>query len=110
VSHPFLIVRATIEDEVMPEFVRWYREEHLPHVMAIPGVQKAYRSRCGGNRGNWTTLYQLADDVTVQQVLSSSEADQARRDWERWLSHVSELTVEVYAPLAPMPALIHRWN
>ena len=107
-SQPFLVVRASIEDAVMPEFLAWYEAEHLPHVLAIPGIVRAFRSRCHG-RVNWTALYELSDEATVQQVLSSSEADLARRDWERWLSHVSELTVEVYAPLTPVHAF-HRWN
>jgi hypothetical protein len=109
VTQPFLIVRASIEDGVMPEFLAWYEAEHLPHVMAIPGIVKAYRSQCRTRGANWTAIYILSEKATVQQVLASSEADQARRDWERWLAHVSDLTVEVYAPLAPLQAF-HRWN
>ena len=108
-AKPYLVVRATIEDTVMPDFVSWYVKEHLPHVMAIPGITKAFRSNCHRKGVNWTTLYEMADDGAVQKALASSEADRARRDWERWLPHVSELSVEVYAPLGPLPTF-HHWN
>ena len=108
-SRPVLVVRANIEPSIMDEFVRWYETEHLPHVMGIPGVIKAYRSRCHRRGINWTALYQLSDDASVQKVISSQEADRARRDWERWLPHVQELSVEIYAPLGPIPTF-HHWN
>ena len=40
---------------------------------------------------------------------ASPQAEVARQDWERWLPHVSELTVEVYARLSPLPTY-HHWN
>lgn len=109
IARPFLIVRAAIEDGRMDEFVAWYVREHLPHVMSIPGILKAYRSTCHRRGINWTALYMLKDEAAVQTAISSSQADVARRDWERWMPHVSELSVEVYAPLAPL-ASFHHWN
>jgi hypothetical protein len=109
VARPFLVVRASIEEKLMDDFVKWYVAEHLPHVMAIPGVIKAYRSSCRRRGVNWTALYELADESAVQTAIGSTEADQARRDWERWLPHVAELSVEVYAPLSPLSSF-HHWN
>ncbi len=108
-AKPFLVVRAKVEAAIMDEFVRWYVAEHLPHVMEIPGVVRAYRSQCHRRGINWTTLYELADDSSVQVVITSVEADRARREWERWMPHVEELTVEIYAPLGPIPGY-HHWN
>ena len=108
-SHPYLVVRASIAPAQMDDFVRWYMAEHLPHVMKIPGVTKAFRSNCYRRRVNWTAIYELHDDASVQRALGSPEADVARRDWERWLPHVSDLSVEVYAGLAPLPGF-HHWN
>jgi hypothetical protein len=51
----------------------------------------------------------LADQTSVQTVIGSSEADRARRDWERWLPYVADLSVEVYAPLTPLSGF-HHWN
>ncbi len=108
-SKPFLVVRAMIDESMMSDFVAWYLKEHLPHVLAIPGVTKAYRSNCKRKGVNWTALYELADETSVQTVIGSSEADRARRDWERWMPYVADLSVEVYAPLAPL-AGFHHWN
>ncbi|MEX0684117.1 MAG: hypothetical protein WD904_11190 [Dehalococcoidia bacterium] len=108
-ARPFLVVRASVAPEVMAEFDRWYRREHLPHVMAIPGVIKAYRSSCTRKGINWTTLYELADEASVQKAIGSPEAEKARRDWEAWVSHVSEVTVEIYAPLGSM-SVFHNCN
>jgi hypothetical protein len=108
-SRPFLVVRASIDDTMMDEFVAWYVKEHLPHVLAIPGVVRAFRSNCRGRGINWTCLYELAENASVQTVIASSEADRARRDWERWLPYVADLSVEVYAPLSPLSGF-HHWN
>jgi hypothetical protein len=108
-SQAYLVVRACIDPTVMDEFVCWYKQEHLPHVMAIPGVAKAFRSTARGGGCNWTAVYELSDDVTVGQVLTSSEANVARQDWARWIDHVTELSVSVYAAVTPMHAF-HRWN
>jgi hypothetical protein len=45
----------------------------------------------------------------VPEAVASPQAQVARQDWERWLPHVSELTVEVYASLSPLPTY-HHWN
>jgi hypothetical protein len=55
------------------------------------------------------TVFTLSSDAVIQKALASREAAQARQDWERWLPHVSEVSVEVYAPLRPLPAYRH-WN
>jgi hypothetical protein len=106
---PYLVVRASVEAGVMDEFLRWYRDVHLPHVMAIPGVVRAYRSNCRRKGVNWTALYELKDEAAVHTVITSSEAERARQDWERWLPHVQDLSVEVYAGLSPVQTL-HHWN
>ncbi len=108
-TRPFLVVRASIEQSIMDEFIRWYTAVHLPHVMQIPGVIKAYRSNCHRRGVNWTAVYELSDDASVQRTIASKEADVARRDWERWLPHVQELSVEVYAALGPVTTF-HHWN
>jgi hypothetical protein len=108
-AKPYLVVRASIEPSVMEEFVRWYESEHLPHVMEIPGIERAFRSNCSRRRVNWTALYELKDDASIQVAFQSDAATRARQDWERWMPHVSELTVEVYTALGPLPGY-HHWN
>ncbi len=104
---PYLVVRASVEPSVMEEFERWYCREHLPHVMAIPGVVKAYRTTCNRRGVNWTTLYEMSSDTSVQEAIGSPQADRARRDWEAWAQHVSDVTVEIYAALGPLSVFHH---
>ncbi len=106
---PYLVVRAALDPEVMDEFERWYQTVHLPHVMDIPGIVRAYRSDWSRGEANWTALYEFASDESVQAAVASPQARVARMDWERWMPHVSELTVEVYASLGPLPTY-HHWN
>lgn len=106
-ARPYLVVRANIEPGVMDDFHRWYEEVHLPHVMAIPGIVRAYRSNCHRSGINWTAVYELTNNASIQPAFASAEASQARQDWERWLSHVSDLTVELYAVLGPLPTYQH---
>lgn len=108
-AKPYLVVRASIEPSMMDEFLKWYAREHLPRVMQIPGIVRAFRSRCHRRGVNWTALYELADDAAVHVAIASNEADRARQDWERWLPHVQDLSVEVYASLGPLPTY-HHWN
>ena len=108
-SQPYLVVRASLDPTVMEEFEPWYRETHLPHVMEIPGIVRAYRSDWTRGSANWTALYEFANDDSVPEAVASPQAQVARQDWERWLPHVSELTVEVYASLGPLPTY-HHWN
>ncbi len=108
-TKPYLVVRARLDPAVMDEFQLWYKETHLPHVMDIPGIVRAYRSDWSRGSANWTALYEFDDEDSVQDAIASPQATVARQDWERWLHHVSELTVEVYACLTPLPPY-HHWN
>ncbi len=92
---------------MMEEFERWYCREHLPHVMAIPGVVKAFRAQCHRRGVNWTALYEMSDDASVQKAITSPQADTARRDWEKWAEHVDDVTVEIYAALGPLSVFHH---
>ena len=107
-SKPYLVVRANIDDTMMDDFVSWYVAEHLPHIMAIPGIVKAYRTNCRRRGINWTVLYELADDTSVQTVITSSEADRARRDWERWMPYVLGQPLMMGTPSPACPAFAPR--
>jgi len=106
---PLLIVRAFVEPEIRPEFERWYREVHLPHILKIPGIVSAYRCSSLRSGINWVAVYEFRDESAVQEGFGSQEAAQARKDWEHWSGNVRDLSVEVYAQLSPLPAY-HYWN
>ena len=104
-----MLVQARLNPAVADEFESWYRETHLPHVLGIPGIVNAYRVRTTNPlQGTHLMAYAFADESAVQTALSSDEAQEARRDWERWAEDVYELSVEIQAPLSPLPVLQHR--
>ncbi len=107
-SKPYLVVRASLDPSVMDDFERWYRDTHLQHVLDIPGIVRAYRSDWRRGKANWTALYEFDSEDSVQGAVTSPQARVARLDWERWLPHVSDLSVEVYASLAPLPTYHNR--
>jgi hypothetical protein len=55
------------------------------------------------------TVFIFSNEAVIQKALASREAAQARQDWDRWLPHASEVSVEVYAALRPLPAYRH-WD
>ena len=108
-THPIMIVRARLDPGVLDEFETWHRETHLPHVLEIPGIVSAFRVRGQSPiAGSHLMGYAFESESAVQPALSSKEAQQARRDWERWADQVYELSVEIYAPLAPLPIFQHQ--
>lgn len=92
----------------MESFQRWYHDVHLPHMMSIPGVERAYRLRRGDAANGHMAAFSFASEEAVQSALASSEAQQARVDWGPWMRDVSNLSVEIYAELTPLPAYSHR--
>ena len=108
-KRPLLVVRAHVNPEVLGEFEQWYLEVHLQTMLKIPGIVAAFRVQSPRSGPNWLTVFKFASEAMVQQAFASKEAEQARRDWERWLPYVSEVSVEVYTPLMALPAYRH-WN
>lgn len=108
-AKPYLVVRAHVDEAVLAEFERWYQEVHLPNMLKIPGILRAYRSTCCRSGFNWATLYEFSDEAIIQDAFASPEAARARQDWQRWLPHVSEISVEVYIPQGPTLSY-HYWN
>ena len=102
--HPIMIVRARLDPAVLAQFETWHRRTHLPHVLEIPGIVSAFRVRAADPiAGAHLMGYTFEDESVVQNALQSDQAQQARRDWEEWADQVYELSVEIYAPLAPLP-------
>ncbi len=99
-GRPFLLVRARVRPALLTEFRRWYRAVHLPHALAIPGIV-GYRALVYGEQAprgapNVLSVFLFEDESVIQKALQSSEAEQARRDWERWEEHVRDLSIQVY--------------
>ena len=114
-DRPVLVVHARLDEAAFPDFRRWYRAVHLPHVLAIPGVTSTHaRIKPSGGRWdspiNWLTIFEFAADTDIQAALQSSQAQRARDDWTIWSEkQVGDLSIEVYAPLAAH-IMFHHWN
>ena len=107
--HPSLWVRARVAPAVMAEFEAWYRETHLPRVLGIPGIVRAQRVRGAHDpAGTHLMMFEFADNAAVQPALASTEAQQARRDWDHWRAQLQELSAEIYTPLGPIDAYHYR--
>jgi hypothetical protein len=100
-------VQAEIDPSRLPEFERWHRDVHLEHVLRIPGIT-GYRRLRATEPCRYIALYEIADDDAIQPALRSAEAGKAREEWTPWLQHVNNLSVEIYATLAPSPHRRHR--
>ncbi len=104
-----MIVRARLDPTALDQFEDWYRATHLPHVLEIPGIVSAFRVRAVDPiAGAHLMGYTFEDETVVQAALSSEQAQTARRDWEHWVDQVYELSVEIYAPLAPLLIFQHH--
>jgi glucokinase len=104
------VVRAQVDPEALPQFHRWYKRVHLPRVLSVPGIVRAYRADCHRRGVNWAALYELRDEAAIGEAFQSQQAQAVRQDWEPWLeTHVREVSVEVYAGLPPI-LTYHLWN
>lgn len=103
-TFPIMIVRARLDPAVLGEFEQWYLETQLPHVLQIPGITSAFRVRAEQQiAGAHLMGYRFQDETVVQPALQSEQAQRARQDWEQWADQVYELSVEIFAPLSPLP-------
>ena len=85
-------------------YISYQVQNHLPHVLAIPGITGARQlHHTQDPPGTHTMVFEIADGAAVETVLASSEAQAARQDWDRWAAQIRELTIEVFAPLDPVP-------
>jgi uncharacterized protein (TIGR02118 family) len=98
-----MLLEARVHPARLAEFRRWYAEEHVPRVLAIPGIVEHRALRWGPSprrdAPNVMSLFLFESAEVIQQALGSREARRARRDWERWAADVRDLTVQVYANL-----------
>ena len=106
---PWMVVTAELDPAVRDDFDAWHAEVHLPRVLAIPGVEGGRRLRNPPAGPNYAMLYVFADMDSLRGALASTEAQEARSDWQRWSAHMRDLTVHFYAEMEP-PLPLYRHN
>lgn len=55
------IVHTDIPDDIVDEYNAWYDEEHLPRLVAVPGILRARRFAAPGASPKYLTAYDLTD-------------------------------------------------
>jgi hypothetical protein len=55
------IVHTDIPDDIVDEYNTWYDEEHLPRLVAVPGVVRARRYTATSGNPRYLTAYELTD-------------------------------------------------
>jgi hypothetical protein len=95
-----MLLRAGIQPAAREQFLPWFREVHLRDVSKIPGVVEVQ----GGHTRAGTLLgfYTFESGEAVQPALASPQASYARGTWEQWSGLLDELSIELWAPLAPL--------
>ncbi len=100
-SAPFLLLRARPHAASHERFERWFREAHLRDVSRIPGIVHVQSATTAA--GTKLGFYSFASADVVQAALSSPEAAYARGAWDPWAAELEELSLELFAPLFPLP-------
>jgi len=89
-GNAILVVEVELPEEDIDEFNRWYREEHGPFKLALPGYLGLRRFRAQDGSARFLALYELStaaaedpgpmspEDVATMQKLMSTW-----KDWER---------------------------
>ncbi len=97
----FLLVRARPQPEARARFDTWFRHVHLRDVAKIPGIGEVQAAWTAG--GTRLGFYTFESGEAVQAALQSPQAAYARGTWEQWSSELEEFSIEIFAPLFPLP-------
>ena len=84
-----LVVSVEVGDEDADELDRWYREEHGPEKLALPGYAGLRRFRAEDGSARFLAIYEL-DDATAALTPGSSSPESSERmrrimaKWKKW--------------------------
>lgn len=86
-------VSGTVERELVPEYERYMREQHIPDVLATGSFVRASIVKAGENR--YRILYEVAEEATLQRYLDE-HAPALRADFARHFPTGVELSREIW--------------
>ena len=93
-KHIFLIVRIDVVPEMEEEFNRWYDQEHIPNLLAVPGVIWAKRGINTGKGPQYIAVYEH-ENIDIQHTEAYRKA--VETEWTRRLRpHLLKMEREVY--------------
>jgi hypothetical protein len=101
-----MVVLIDIDPAYEEEFDRWYREEHLPERLGLPGFRSARRFRLHeGDSATYLALYEL-DDVSAVHT-PEYEGLFPQSPWsDRISAHFTYRVRGIYSEITPDPAEI----
>lgn len=76
-----LLMMIDVKPEDEREFNRWYDEEHIPELAALPGFLAARRFEVEGEGAKYLAIYELADTSVLEtpQYLAWRAASESSR-------------------------------
>ena len=74
-KHVIVIVSIDVATEKEEEFNRWYNEEHIPNLLAVPGVLWAKRGKNTGKGPKYIAVYEH-ESIDVQHTDAYKKAVQ----------------------------------
>lgn len=88
-SGAMLVLWVTVAADDEEEFNRWYDEEHIPELLAIPGFRSARRLRNSDEPHNYLTIYELESVEVLESdafLAWKSQAASSQQMLERMVS------------------------
>lgn len=107
-AHPYLLVRARVHPGKLEDFRRWSQQTHIPRMLAVPGVERAYLVRQATKSASLLMIFVFESDAAIQKALSSPEATRLRNGWEEWAPYVRDVSIQIYTSLVARLAPVQR--
>ncbi len=82
-KHILVTMRIDVKPEVEEEFNRWYDQEHIPNLLAVPGILWAKRAINTGKGPKYIAVYEH-ESIDVQHTEAYKKA--VNTDWTRKLT------------------------
>ncbi len=85
-KHILITVRIDVKPEMEEEFNRWYDQEHIPNLLAVPGVIWAKRGINTGKGPKYIAVYEH-ENINIQHTDAYKKAVQT--DWSEKSAPIS---------------------
>ena len=92
-KHVIVIVRIDVAPEMEEEFNRWYDEEHVPNLLAVPGVISGKRAVNTGDGPKYIAIYEH-ENINVRQTEAYRKA--VNTEWTRKIDPYLKMQRDVY--------------
>jgi hypothetical protein len=85
-----------VDDTALDDFNAWYRREHLPERLSVPGFLRGRRYESGGGGPRYFTLYETADAAVLSSAPYVERLNAPTRWTRRALPHVRRMVRNAY--------------